>query len=352
MTVKPIELSLSPKYVQHWGFWEATRELLQNAIDNERDMDVAYAGDCEDLIITSRNTTIPKTSLLMGESTKTGDSKTIGEFGEGYKLALLVLTRMGFAVTVQNGPDIWTPVFEYSDNWNQDVLKIRVTEAAEVSADLVFRIHCVPQEQYDLLATRYLPNVRGNLILKDRAIAGNIYINGLFISHMPKFLFGYNFKPSTLKVDRDRKKVEQFRVAWETSELWANDGDPTELWRLIEQKSPEVSNVTTYMSHNLKAFEEIANKWVEQNGENACPVVSSSDAEKAEASGLRPVVTSETMLDIVTKFKKFKLKSIKSEIQKDVEALGYHIHLLPEDAREHWSHLKSELRQRGLLTHS
>ena len=107
-------LSLTKEYVSHWGVSEACRELIQNVIDNPKPYEYnfdEYLPGLFKFTLTSKDTWLHPSTLLLGTSSKKEDGY-IGHFGEGYKLALLVLTRLGKAVTVINGvPEVpvgWT----------------------------------------------------------------------------------------------------------------------------------------------------------------------------------------------------------------------------------------------------
>ena len=96
-TTKVYPLSLTRGYVVSWGLREAVREIIQNALDS--DSDFGYAIDGDTLTVISRYASLSPQTLLLGSSNKGGDISSIGQFGEGYKLALLVLTRDGLPVT-------------------------------------------------------------------------------------------------------------------------------------------------------------------------------------------------------------------------------------------------------------
>lgn len=118
--MKNYELPISPNYVCNWGIKEAVREILQNAIDSEQcgyPKKVLYSPDCSVLTIINEGARLPLSSLVLGCSSKSDIDGMIGKFGEGYKLALVVLLRKGFSVDIINGMEEWTPSFVYSDKF-------------------------------------------------------------------------------------------------------------------------------------------------------------------------------------------------------------------------------------------
>lgn len=121
--MKTIELSLSPKYVSGWGVEEAVREILQNAIDQKADgAEVSVSYDRETLSILADGARLKTSTLLLGESGK-DDERYIGKYGEGYKLALLVLTRERKPVKVVTDAETWTPEFRLSETFGEESLQ-------------------------------------------------------------------------------------------------------------------------------------------------------------------------------------------------------------------------------------
>ena len=126
------ELTISTGYVPKWTYIEAVRELFQNAIDNEavnseNKMSVCYADD--KLLIANKTSKLTLDSLLLGSSTKRDDERTIGQHGEGYKIAFMVLLREGKSVTVYNygANEIWTTKIVNSRRYNgAQVIQIEV----------------------------------------------------------------------------------------------------------------------------------------------------------------------------------------------------------------------------------
>lgn len=72
------ELSLSKNYVSSWTISDAIREILQNAIDSEKDghkMYVNYDVENEELLIGNKHTYIDKSTLILGIGDKTNNNK-------------------------------------------------------------------------------------------------------------------------------------------------------------------------------------------------------------------------------------------------------------------------------------
>jgi len=87
--VDTLAYPISPDYVKSWTPVRALCELIANALDEDRDATVAWSDGV--LTIADNGPGIPEEGLILGYSTKT--TQQIGQFGEGKKLACLVLAR-------------------------------------------------------------------------------------------------------------------------------------------------------------------------------------------------------------------------------------------------------------------
>lgn len=217
--MKKYELSLSRNYVSSWGIEEAIRELLQNAKDSNGEdiIDIdKYSGT---ITITNKNTSIPSSTLLLGNTSKKDDLDKIGQFGEGYKLALLVLLRDDKEVFIKNGNKNWIPSFEYSDNFECEVLCITETEGN--GKDLTFQISGFNNYELDELENEFL-GLNGQAyesietsygeILTDSQYKGKVFVDGLPVYQDDNFNYGYNFKPCYVTLDRDRKSINLYEL--------------------------------------------------------------------------------------------------------------------------------------------
>lgn len=114
--MRKYELSISADYVPEWGVTEAIREFFQNSIDEEtRDasnkMFFDYDAENRTVRIGNKHSELDIKTLLFGVTTKSGDKEMIGNHGEGYKIATVVLLRLGKTVVFQNycRREIWRP---------------------------------------------------------------------------------------------------------------------------------------------------------------------------------------------------------------------------------------------------
>src|ERR1700739_1580963 len=119
--MKTYELPLTRDYVRSWTAVEAIRELTQNALDHRGGALHGGVGDNFASII-SYGAKLESKTLLLGCTSKADDAHSIGSFGEGYKIALLVLAREGLDVKVWNNDVVWIPRFGLSATFGEEVL--------------------------------------------------------------------------------------------------------------------------------------------------------------------------------------------------------------------------------------
>jgi len=163
-----IELTLAPNYVPTWTLVDAVRELFQNALDQQRqnsENEASWHYDDVTGVLTISNATSKLTtaSLLLGQTTKADDKSTIGQFGEGYKIATLVLLREGKNVVFYNygAREVWRPRFVKSRRFDTDILTFFIEKKAiwekVPSADLVIAIDGISaDEYYDIIISTHI----------------------------------------------------------------------------------------------------------------------------------------------------------------------------------------------------
>lgn len=316
------ELSITPDYVPEWSVVDAVRELFQNALDQQivvPDNEMFFEYTEGKLFIGNKRSTLAIKSLLLGESTKRGDDETLGKFGEGYKIATLVLLRMGKKVVFYNygAREVWYPKLVNSKRYGTRILTFFV--------DKQFIWQRVPDNDLtivvdDITAEEYTKIVASNLhlqgftdctitdfgrVLHDERHKGKVYVNGLFVCDYKPYKYGYDFKPKYIRIDRDRKLVSDFDLRWLASKMWANI-NTDEVFDMMANGLPDVEYVNHILS--TSATRQLSTKalesFIEEYGENAIPVSNQSDLEKLPNT-YKPIMVNDNYKTLLTSSPKY-----------------------------------------------
>ena len=324
------ELSLAPDYVPEWGVIEAVRELFQNAIDQQtimedNEMFFNYDEERQQLSIGNKNSVLAIKTLLLGSTTKANDTKTIGQHGEGYKVATLVLTRLGKTVTFYNygAREVWRPRFVNSRRYHTQVLTFFVDKKyvwqSVPDNNLSIVIDGITPEEYIKIveSNLHLQDVgsvietpRGR-ILEEERYRGRVYVNGLFVCQYKPYQYGYDFKPEYIKLDRDRKLVSDFDLQWLSSTMWSQSGEAEKVVQLAKEGRADVHYVGSqylYLSEESKAhlYDEAYTIFIREYGENAVPV-SSQDELETISRNYKPIIVPESYKRLIQKSSSYKL---------------------------------------------
>lgn len=247
--MKTYRLPLSEGYVSHWGVGEAVREILQNAIDSDApfNWDLAQTDAGHVLSFTSEGVRLEPSTLVLGVTSKAGDPDTIGGFGEGYKIALLVLARAGLPVVVHNGPVDWHPDFEMDPQFGVRVLTITELPGDPERTGLTFEVGGLSSEQVASIKAGclHMEGVVGEVIELPngrilKAYPGKLFVNGLFVCDTG-MQHGYDFKPSAIRLERDRKTVDDWDLSVQTARMWEASGRVDEVAQMVRDEAPDVS---------------------------------------------------------------------------------------------------------------
>lgn len=312
--MKQYTLTLSPKYAAHWGFWEAVRELVQNAYD-QRDRspgctaEVKYDPDTQQLRIKTSDGRLDRKTLLLGETDKDNDKGLRGKFGEGYKLALLVLARLGYQVRVIMDNEFWVPVIEHDESFDCEVLKINVHQEENSEWGVEFLVYGVGQQTWDEIKPNMIdPSLHG--VLGDDQ-AGRIYVGGLYVTTLKDMKHGYAFRPEGLPLDRDRGVVDRFNVKYATSRIWA-DRDDDRAAELVSSRAPDVEYVTSHVGTQSRIIAAIERTVPP----DVIPVTNQEEVEKAQAAGLKWQLVTEAAKSILRHVRKWFIPSAKSPLER------------------------------------
>jgi hypothetical protein len=324
-------LSISTDYVPGWTVVDAVRELFQNALDQqttvpdnkmffdyEQDQDFGVIGGLEGtLTIGNKSSVLHASSLLLGASTKANDPNTIGQFGEGYKIACLVLLRLGKEVTFYNygAKEVWRPRFVQSRKYGAKILQFEVDKKfmwrTPPSNNLTIVVEGITPDEYEAIvdSNLHLQQELGDVwetpkgwILMDDRFSGKVYVNGLYICDHEPYEHGYDFKPAMIRLDRDRKLVSTFDLEWLSSEMWTSSNDPQAIDMAAVLARMGAVDVKFVTSHNRTNMQLVATKvyetFTEQHGDNAVPV-STNEEMIALPSQYKAVIVPEKEKELI-----------------------------------------------------
>ena len=316
------ELTISKNYVPEWGVTEAVRELFQNALDQEvisPDNKMFFSYDEYDKILSigNKNSILEPSSLLLGQTSKLNDELTIGQFGEGYKIAMLILLRNGLKVTFFNygKREVWKPRFVKSRRYKQDLLTVftgKEVWGKVPDNSLLIKIEGVDANMYEAIvqSNLHLHGVKKSRksseygrLLEDSDLKGKIFVNGLYVTSDSTLEYGYDFLPKVLKLKRDRSMVGTFDLKTTINKLWRTlEGDyKGEMARMIVNGASDLDYME-YDFHKSSVSKEVYNTFKEQHGDNAVAIDSDTDLEvfMEEHPKCKPIVVSSNMYSIIS----------------------------------------------------
>lgn len=311
------ELSLTENYVSDWTFNDAIRELIQNGtdqeiLDSENEFSMVYDWGDNILRLKNSKSKLKINTLLLGSSTKSKNKDTVGQFGEGYKIAALVLNRLGKTFTIYNNEkkEVWTSRFKNSEKWKEKILSFYISQRETEDSGICIEVGNVSRDEYyelsevwlkfdedDYMSMDVVDTSYGEILL-DEDYSGKVYVNGLFVDCNADLKYGYNFKPKYIKLERDRKACDSFNAREITCRMIAegmvNGGIPIEeVDRLVSESVDDVFNFeyNTYENDVQKVQEALLKVFDEQNPQPySIPVRTNDEIKKVKAYGGNPVV--------------------------------------------------------------
>lgn len=325
---KVVHLTMTNNNVAHWGFWEAIRELIQNHLDMEKRNFYVEDGLVN---ISTFDYPMAENTLLVGNSTKRDDETKIGKYGEGYKLACLVLLREGYDVTIRNGLDKWTFIEEVHPLLDHTCVAVKIEydvfpNIDETSKNTVtFSVKGLSEYDHLDLQNKYLEketiqnnfevilDYNGNTLFRGEDFP-SVYVNGLFVCTLPEnYWFSYNLNPDMVPLDRDRSAVDTWELNWTIARLL----EAAEAYDLIadmsENKCPDLheyyspsktkffSTVTDSLTTVSEKLAELTReRFIQKYGINSFPINENAKPEKkkllsrkAVAAGLVPITVTK-----------------------------------------------------------
>lgn len=330
-------LNLSPRYAASWAAWEVAREVICNGLDaSPDDMKVTVEGANELRVTTP---TVPDLSelFIIGEGTKCEGGKTIGQFGEGIKLAALVATRTEGGSLVLNTPGK-TVTFAFDDVYGVPVLHASVDDN--------------PLHESGYEAVIQMPGISmafAGKLLDDRAEGPKektsvspmrVFCKGVYVSDIrQESIWDWNLP--RLNINRDRSMVNSSDVLDKIGTWLALNVTPEIADRLVADSAAVESNYVLLYHRSEKLIAAVVAAFQRKHGEKCCLAtnVPSADA-RAEREGYN--VVADVSVGMMEMLERGKIVKAHLVIPKDHD-------LEPVDIEPHRAAIK-KLRQLDLVT--
>jgi len=221
-----VKYGISMDYIPNWGFKEAYREVLQNFMDygDYSSKDIGNA-----IVLENNYAPTSLEFLKVGFSQKTNPN-AIGKHGEGIKMAMLVLHRLGIKCAISSSRIGVTiiPVSYEDPILGENCFGLEIcnhgvpNDNSEVENKFAFQF--MKTKDYDDLGEDHLltkediifKGSQGSIVKKE---VGRIYVGGLFVSKMDGLSHAYDLNPSCVNLGRDRNFPSTFDIEWHCSKI-------------------------------------------------------------------------------------------------------------------------------------
>lgn len=313
--MRRFELGMSLDYVMNWSVVDAVREVFQNALDEEiqnpeNKWYFNYDENSQTLKIGNKMSRLSTKSLLLGSSSKRNDASTIGQHGEGYKVATIVLLRCGCGMKVYNynEKEIWTAKIIKSRRYGTeigvfDVEKMGVFKSIPENS-LIFEITNISKEVYDSIKMKnlWLQDDLGKTldskygrVLLDERFAGKVFVKGLYVCDKEQLVYGYDLAPDLISLDRDRGLVDSFNLQYNLGKLLL---DVDDIDFIITAKDTwDGYYIRCFAYYETEKLSEVYNdalkNFIEKYGEDAYPCTSTEEFNRLSKRGYNVAMVTE-----------------------------------------------------------
>ncbi|OQC75270.1 MAG: hypothetical protein BWX44_00001 [Spirochaetes bacterium ADurb.Bin001] len=241
-----ITTSISPNYVKNWTVEKAIREILQNWLDTRKEFGCKGKIRYKDGITTAKDfgPGLEPRHLALGISEKGGDA--IGKYGEGLKLAMLVMAREGREMQIRSNGNIITPTIEYHETFQTEVMVLNIEpmepHVATTYKGTSIQFPCTKKELEE--GKNYFeyflsPKNGFEWLDKNHRISlpgGYIYVNGAKVGRIPKADFSYHlYEKETGDIgNRDREVMDHEKVQNEVRKIIGETSSRTVIEKIVQ----------------------------------------------------------------------------------------------------------------------
>ena len=319
------DLGMSINYCPQWGIVEAVREYFQNAFDAQtadasNKMYFEYDENEEVLRIGNKNGLLNPDTLLLGKTTKTDNEKMIGQHGEGYKVATVVLLRNGKEVTVYNRSkkEVWTAKVIKSRKYQAQVVVFDIEKVSIFKSvpdhDLIFEIKGISAEEFEAIkeSNLHIQEMDGEIkcvksslgrILTGDKYHGKLFVGGLYVTTSQYATMGYDFDPSLVKLDRDRSFIDGIDLQFICGKVISATNDIDFIKQMKDNWDGRYIRyfLNTYCKSDFtRLYDEAYEKFKTDNGSDAVPTTDTSEFNRLKRNGFNAVMVTDNEYHYIT----------------------------------------------------
>lgn len=265
-----------------WQTWHILREFISNALDsvslNIEKVQISQESDY--VIIHDKGCGYPIVlAKRIGASSKKNDPASIGQFGEGSKLAMLTCLRKGIKVMLcsQN----WLIAPKATEMEGQEVLMYDIYESMSSITGSIVIVEATPEvlDIVNHLHEYFLYYNKGTCLFGNTSEGiyplsqgkAKLFNKGVYVRDIDS-LFSYAI--SIDKLNRDRDLINHSDIAYEIRDIWENVNDTDLIKQLLSACSLPSSQRNKLVEFYCSLYSKHTLKWAEAfrdlHGQNAC----------------------------------------------------------------------------------
>lgn len=238
-------------YCRSWTVFDAIKELLSNSLDTETQVSLKVDGG--NIIISDKGNGIEKKNFLFSSSSKTPDK--IGMFGEGLKLAMLVLARNGRHPIIKSSGIIYKGEIRHDREFSSDIMVVKLEKTRKTKGtEITFKGN---EQELNTAKVNFIKFNGSKEVSKNMFTPGGfIYVNGVRVTKA-NVLYSYNLKNKKNLLSRDRKVVDIQLVSKQMESILSEVDNSKIIKNLL------TSDFTNYLEEHLsvKLSESVKPAW-------------------------------------------------------------------------------------------
>lgn len=302
--------------------WSGVREILQNGLDGKdrgyflrishgkaRDRSGSWA-----LKVVNEGITLTRDALVLGFSTKHNDDSQRGEHGEGLVVGINALLNNGHEVWIRTGNEVWQAKYQKNEN-GLELLVIDIKKQQKFVSDFIVEIKGITPEDWESYQDRLLffsendkrISCSEGTVLLDSKYKNQLFVKGIYVGQLPdKYTFGYDL---SIHLNRDREVANPWDLRTKIRNTIAQSLESglfsmQEILSVLENDScgETMAFSEEYWYDSYDFAKKLAEDFATKHGENAIPVCSIGDSQRAEHFGKKGITVAQAVKKIIEKF--------------------------------------------------